>query len=96
MSIWVPRYGRYGFIDGYNPSLDWFDSDVVGIDQGISLLSAENLLTGNVWRWFMASVPASHGMDLIGFSAPPGKEPKDPPKPKKKPRLSASKRRAQR
>jgi hypothetical protein len=68
-------FGRYGFVDGYNPTLEWFDTDVVGIDVGITLLSAENLLTGDVWRWFMANEPASHGMDLIGFSEPPGKEP---------------------
>ncbi len=68
-------FGRYGFVDGYNPTLDWFDTDVVGIDVGITLLSAENLLTGNVWRWFMANESASHVLDLIGFSEPPGKEP---------------------
>jgi hypothetical protein len=67
-------FGRYGFVDGYNPTLDWFDTDAVGIDAGITLLSAENLLTGNVWRWFMANEPASHAMQLIGFSEPPGKE----------------------
>ncbi len=68
-------FGRYGFVDGYNPTLNWFDTDVVGIDVGITLLSAENLLTGDVWHWFMANEPALHAMDLIGFSAPPGKEP---------------------
>ena len=67
-------FGRYGYVDGYNPTLDWFDTDVVGIDVGITLLSAENLLTGNVWHWFMANQPPSHAMDLIGFSAAPGKE----------------------
>jgi hypothetical protein len=65
-------FGRYGFVDGYNPTLGWFDTDVVGIDVGITLLSAENLLTGSVWHWFMANAPASHAMDLIGFSEPPG------------------------
>jgi len=64
-------FGRYGFVDGYNPTLQWFDTDVVGIDAGITLLSAENLLTGNVWRWFMANEPASRAMDLAGFSEPP-------------------------
>lgn len=67
-------FGRYGFVDGYNPTRNWFDTDVVGIDVGITLLSAENLLTGDVWRWFMANESASHAMDLIGFSEPPGKE----------------------
>jgi hypothetical protein len=91
-------FGRYGFVDGYNPTLDWFDTDVVGIDAGITLLSAENLLTGNVWHWFMATEAVSHGMQLIGFSEPPGKEPKEvvKPNPKKKPRMNASKTRAQR
>ena len=75
-------YRRYGFIDGYNPTVKWFDSDVVGIDVGVTLLSAENLLTGDVWRWFMRNDAISRGMDLAGFSAPP--QPAAPPPPAKK------------
>jgi len=78
-------FGRYGFVDGYNPTLQWFDTDVVGIDAGITLLSAENLLTGDVWRWFMANEPALHAMELIGFSDPPRKEVKKPPKKRARP-----------
>lgn len=63
-------YRKYGFVDAFNPALKWFDSDVVGIDVGITLLSAENLLTGNVWRWFMANQTVPHAMDLVGFSEP--------------------------
>jgi hypothetical protein len=90
-------FGRYGFVDGYNPTLGWFDTDVVGIDAGITLLSAENLLTGNVWRWFMANGSASRSLQLIGFSQPPGQETKDAKKaaPRKR-RFNASKTRAQR
>jgi hypothetical protein len=33
----------------------WVNSDVVGIDVGITLLSAENLRSGFVWRWFNRS-----------------------------------------
>jgi hypothetical protein len=87
-------FGRYGFVDGYNPTLQWFDTDVVGIDAGITLLSAENLLTGNVWRWFMANEPASHAMELIGFSepprTPPAKEAKKAAPKKKKPHSTSS------
>jgi hypothetical protein len=68
-------YGRYGFVDGYNPTAKWFDSDVIGIDVGITLLSAENLLTGNVWKWFMAEGAVARGMDLAGFTRPPAPEP---------------------
>jgi hypothetical protein len=63
-------YGKYGFVDAYNPAQKWFDTDVVGIDQGIILLSAENLLTGNVWKWFMANESIPRAMELAGFSAP--------------------------
>lgn len=46
-------YGRYGFADAFNPHTGWVNKDVIGIDVGITLLSAENLRSGNVWRWFM-------------------------------------------
>jgi hypothetical protein len=39
------------------------------------LLSAENLVTGNVWRWFMANEVVPHAMDLAGLSHPPSKKP---------------------
>src|SRR5262249_31125851 len=44
-------YGRYGFADAFNPNNGWVDTDVIGIDAGISLLSAENLRSGRVWEW---------------------------------------------
>jgi hypothetical protein len=46
-------YGRYGFVDAFNPTTGWVDRDVIGIDAGITLLSDENLYDGGVWRWFM-------------------------------------------
>jgi hypothetical protein len=48
-------YGPYGFADSFNPETRWVDSEVLGIDQGITLLSAENLRTQSVWKWFMSS-----------------------------------------
>jgi hypothetical protein len=46
-------YGRYGFADAFDPNTEWVNPDVIGIDLGITLLSAENLRTGNIRRWFM-------------------------------------------
>jgi hypothetical protein len=46
-------YKRYGFVDAFHPTNGWTNKDVIGIDVGITLLSAENLRTGNVWKWFM-------------------------------------------
>jgi len=48
-------YGRYSFADAFNPTTGWVDTDVIGIDLGIGLLSAENLRDGFIWRWFMAN-----------------------------------------
>jgi hypothetical protein len=45
-------YGRYGFVDAFHPVSLWVNADVVGIDQGITLISAENLRSGRVWNWF--------------------------------------------
>jgi hypothetical protein len=45
-------YGRYGFSDAFNPLSGWVNPDVVGIDLGITLLSAENLRANTVWNWF--------------------------------------------
>ena len=59
-------YGRYGFVDAFNPLTGWIDSDVLGIDQGITLLSAENLRSQSIWRWLESSplhtgrLPAYH------------------------------------
>jgi len=46
-------YGKYGFADAFNPHTGWVDSDVIGIDLGIALLSAEDLRSRSVWIWFM-------------------------------------------
>ena len=60
-------YGRYGFVDAFNPNTGWIDTDVIGIDVGITLLSAENLRTGNVWRWFMRNPEIPRAMRLVGL-----------------------------
>ena len=41
--------------------------DVIGIDLGITLLSAENLRTGRVWAWFMRNPEIPAAMDRAGL-----------------------------
>jgi hypothetical protein len=60
-------YGHYGFSDAFNPTTGWFDPEVIGIDAGITLLSAENLRSGKVWRWFMQNPEIPHAMALARF-----------------------------
>jgi hypothetical protein len=40
---------------------------VIGIDVGITLLAAENLRTGNVWRWFMRNPEILRALDRVGL-----------------------------
>ena len=64
-------YGKYGFADAFNPAASWTNSDVLGIDVGITLLSAENLRSGAVWTWFMANSEAQEALrrvHLLGTS----------------------------
>ena len=37
---------RYGFVDAFNPLTGWYDTDVIGIDTGITMLMAENCAYG--------------------------------------------------
>lgn len=60
-------YGKYGFVDAFNPKTGWIDTDVIGINAGIILLSAENARTGNVWRWFMQNREIPLAMGLVGL-----------------------------
>ena len=41
--------------------------DVIGINLGITLLSAENLRTGLVWRWFMMNPEIPLALERAGF-----------------------------
>jgi hypothetical protein len=59
-------YGRYGFADAFHPTSGWVNPDVIGIDLGITLLSAENLRTGRVWTWFMKNPEITTALDRAG------------------------------
>jgi hypothetical protein len=66
------RYGakawtQFGFVDAFNPLNDWFDTNVVGIDVGITLVMAENARTSFVWDTFMKNQEAQRGMMRAGF-----------------------------
>ncbi|HKN82763.1 MAG TPA: glucoamylase family protein, partial [Pyrinomonadaceae bacterium] len=60
-------YSKYGFVDAFNPQTGWVDTDVIGINVGIILLSAENMRTGNVWRWFMQNPEVPLALHRVGI-----------------------------
>jgi hypothetical protein len=60
---------RYGFVDAFNPWTGWTDLDVIGIDQGITMLMVENYRTNFIWNHFMKNAEAKKAMNLVGFRA---------------------------
>lgn len=60
-------YKRYGFVDAFNPLTGWRSSDVIGIDVGITLLSAEDLRSGKVWKYFMKNPETRRAFELAGI-----------------------------
>ena len=77
---WI--YGKYGFVDAFNPSFDydvplrtghlvpgvgWVDSEYLGIDQGPILLMLENYRSGFVWRLMRGDPDLRRGLERAGF-----------------------------
>ena len=60
-------WGRYGFCDAFHPDAQWYDTDVLGIDLGISVVMAENLRTGFVWEMFAKNPEVGIAFDRAGF-----------------------------
>ena len=60
--------GQYGLKDAYNLDQNWFDSDYIGIDKGISLLMIANYESGMIWELFMGNENIRRGMENLGFT----------------------------
>ena len=60
-------HGRYGFVDAFNPGTGWVDTDLIGINAGIILLSAENARSGKVWNWFTRNPEVPRALRLTGL-----------------------------
>ncbi len=76
-------FSRYGFVDAFNPTLDfdvtplhhgyvvpglaWFDHDYLGIDQGSIVSMIENERTALVWRMMRDNPYVVRGLCRAGF-----------------------------
>lgn len=77
-------FGRYGFLDSFNPSFTfkdvkvqhgkvtedkgWFDTDYLGIDQGPILLMMENARTELIWKYMRKNPYILNGLRRAGFT----------------------------
>lgn len=58
---------RYGFVDAFNPMTGWYDPDVIGIDQGITMVMAENQRSNFVWSTFMTAPEIQLAFSAVGL-----------------------------
>ncbi len=63
--MWSP----YGFKDAFNYGLGWYDTDVIGIDQGPICLMIENYRTAAIWTRYMQHPDIQRAIQLAGFTA---------------------------
>lgn len=62
----IPRLkGRYGFLDAYNLSRDWYATDVIGIDKGIALLMLANAENDLVYHIAMNNPHLRRGLERL-------------------------------
>jgi hypothetical protein len=60
-------WNKYGLADAFNPLTGWVSTDTLGLDVGMTLLSIENLRSGNLWQWFMENPEAQKALHLAGI-----------------------------
>ena len=63
-------WGQYGFIDAFNLTNLWYDTDCLAIDQGPQIVMIENYRTGLLWDLFMSCPEVKAGMIGLGFTSP--------------------------
>jgi hypothetical protein len=63
-NLWM----KYGFRDAFNLESNWFDTDVIGIDQGPIIIMIENYRNQTVWSRFMQNQDVQRGLQAAGFS----------------------------
>ncbi|MGB9663622.1 MAG: glucoamylase family protein [Ignavibacteria bacterium] len=58
---------KYGFVDAFNLTVNWFDDDFLGIDQGPIVLMIENYRNGFVWNYFMKDEIVQKGLKKLNI-----------------------------
>jgi len=60
-------WGYYGYFDAFNPTVNWFNKECIGIAQGPLLIMVENFRTGLVWNYVMKDEIIQKGLNKLGF-----------------------------
>jgi hypothetical protein len=63
-------WGKYGFVDAFCESRDWYAPSHLAIDQGPIIIMIENYRTGLLWRLFMSVPEIRQGLRRLSFESP--------------------------
>jgi hypothetical protein len=63
-------WGRFGFIDAFNESRNWYADTYLAIDQGPIIVMIENHRSGLLWKLFMSIPEIQAGLKKLGFASP--------------------------
>jgi hypothetical protein len=63
-------WGRYGFVDGFSESKNWYASSYLAIDEGPIVAMIENYRSGLLWKLFMSCPEVKNGLKKLGFESP--------------------------
>ena len=65
-------FSIYGFKDAFNLTVNWWDTDYLGIDQGPIIVMIENYRTQAVWNRFIENPDIQTGLQRAGFEPATG------------------------
>ncbi|AOF93738.1 glucoamylase family protein (plasmid) [Sinorhizobium sp. RAC02] len=63
-------WGRFGFVDAFCESRNWYARTYLAINQGPIVIMMENFRTGLLWDVFMKSPEIRTGLSRLGFNSP--------------------------
>jgi hypothetical protein len=63
-------WGRYGFVDAFCESRNWYAGSFLAIDQGPIAIMIENHRTGLLWKLFMSVPEVQEGLRRLSFASP--------------------------
>lgn len=64
-SLWT----KYGFVDAFNETQNWYAKSHLAIDQGPIIVMIENYRTGLLWKLFMGAPEIKTGLTKLGFTS---------------------------
>jgi hypothetical protein len=63
-------WGRYGFVDAFCETKNWYADTFLAIDQGPIIVMIENHRSGLLWKLFMQAAEIRSGLHALGFTSP--------------------------